>query len=211
MRSLIAPLVCLTALVGPMTLSGPAARASNCPGAAAYLAAGIADGFALPEEPVSPSSELRTFIEDVLVKPVRAFDDVGADRTFGHTFGGLPGGIQGAVLTMRIRAVSYGSANDTVNLEVPAGPGETWGWAIFLSDLQGSSWDPGAETVVVLDLGDLPPGNHGTTSILDLLVDGSLDVVVDDDTAVDSITLDLCLGAVGTRLTTWGALKAIHD
>jgi hypothetical protein len=85
--------------------------------------AGLADGFALPRELTSPSSDLvRVLLERRPGRPFHEFDQIPVvtpgvenDSRLAHSFSGLPADIVGARLTMRVQA--GGSGNNTIIAE----------------------------------------------------------------------------------------------
>ena len=62
-------------------------------------------------------------------------------------------------------------------------------WGIGLPTLNGGSWNPGDELCVNLNLDNLY--NSGTSILNDMNMAGHLDVVVQDDSAVDFVELSL--------------------
>jgi hypothetical protein len=62
-----------------------------------------------------------------------------------------------------------------------------------------------------LDLSDLPPYGGFPTDILDALTDGSLELAVEDDTAVDYATLHICYCPVSVEESSWGRTKARYQ
>jgi hypothetical protein len=138
------------------------------------LTAGIDDNFAPPTEPASPRAELLAFLGSS--PPV--FDQAGTNRRFGHTFTGIPRGVVGAQLTLRLRALSGESENDGLALEFL---GQSFAWNARIALVTGKPWVGGDEALLTLDL--------ATLGLLHELGDGNLDVYVQDDTAVDFMTL----------------------
>lgn len=66
----------------------------------------------------------------------------------------------------------------------------TWGdplWGIALPTLNGGNWNPGDEICLTLDLDNLPGG--GTSIVNNIINDEHLDVLVQDDTAIDFLNL----------------------
>ena len=144
--------------------------------------AGIDDVFTLPTEPAFPSTELVTAYPP---GPWRRFDQIVANRRFGHTFSGLPSGIVAAELEFRVRAHSDIPTNDRLVLEFL---NPSWAYGNSLATLTGTTWTSGTEKLITLDLDNLPPatsGVIGATSVLSNLSDGDLDMYIQDDTAID--------------------------
>jgi hypothetical protein len=100
------------------------------------------------------------------------------------------GPVKGAELTLGLRVLRGMPSNDTLSLEYSADG--TFRWQAKLGDLVPGGLSHGTQATVRLDLARLPLGSLVGLETLDLLpelADGTLDVVVQDDTAVDSITL----------------------
>jgi hypothetical protein len=149
--------------------------------------AGVIDGFAAGNEPTSPSAELQAF----LPIPQRSFDQTDPNRGLIHTFTGLPTGIVGARLTVRLRADAVpGTDNDSLHLELL--PGATFAWGLHVRTLTGvNPWVSPADRTVTLDLANLPASAQGVTDVLSALADGDLDVYLQDDTAADYLQLEV--------------------
>jgi hypothetical protein len=146
---------------------------------------GIIDNFAAPTEPVSPSTGVLTWIANNYAFPgSRPYDDATANRWFATTFSGLTrrGPICGATLRMQVR---YLGSNDTMGLwfTAPNGTAAAPGWGATLTSL---GLPLGGAGTISLNLASLP---GGTNLLPTLNAQGFLDVVVQDDSAVDYITL----------------------
>jgi hypothetical protein len=147
---------------------------------------GIADNFVLPTEPVSPSAGLLTWIAtNYPSNPTpRPYDATGSNQYFATTFSQLlrNGPICGATLRMTVR---NGHFNDSLGLwftgptGLPAAPG----WTSQLTALGVATGTTGS---IVLNLSSLPGGGN---LIPTLNAQGFLDVIVQDDSAVDFISL----------------------
>jgi len=75
--------------------------------------------------------------------------------------------------------------------------------------MTGTSWSSGEEATLILHLGALPPDPGGRTSVIGAFADGDFDVVVDDDTQVDYVSLTLCTDCpTPTESSSWGRLKS---
>ncbi len=170
----------------------------NSPSVATFTA-GMADAFTLPTEPASPSAELLAFLA---TSPPLAFDEQSINRHFGHTFTGLPPGIIGAKLTLRVRALSSAS-NDGMALELMSGP--SFAWSRTFAALSGLTWNSPDEALLTLDLANLPPSGTGVTDILAALADGDLDVYMQDDTSPDFLSLEVTFCPAAACVTPpWG-------
>ncbi len=202
----------IVACVGGLSAGTSWAQVLDCPpGAGATVQVEQDDDFTGPPVPAQPSAQLSAFITGFWGYPLRGFDEGGIDKGFGHTFVDLPSGICGAVVTLKLHAESFGSSNDTVRFQL-VDPNDTEGflWRKVIANIIGS-WDIGQEAVLVLDLANLVPGLNGNTNIVPSLAGGTLDVVIEDDTAVDYITLETCTACpVGVQQKTWGSVKAMY-
>ncbi len=139
--------------------------------------------FSPPLEPASPSTAMTTAMPGLW----RTFDDVlVANRRFGHTFTGLPAGIVAAQLEICLRATEDFPQNDILYLSFL---NPTFAWSKSLPSLTGLPWNVGDQKLLILDLGNLPPSGAGVTSVLGNMAGGSLDVCIQDDTAVDYMIL----------------------
>lgn len=154
---------------------------------------GVEDEFAGPNDTASPDAELAS-----LLTAPKDFDSCAIDSHFGHTLTGFGGsnGVKQAFLEIRMRPCGSGSSveNDAINLEVTPGGGPPtflWGSAIRNLPEAGGTWQQATNspTTFCLDLSQLPLSGGGTISLLDELCDDSLDIRVQDDTAVDFVRL----------------------
>ena len=180
------------------------ARAQNTGTVDIVITAGVNDNFALPTEPASPSDDLLLLMDPYgggnrVLFPHRQFDDVAIDRVFGHTFTGLPQDMIIAA-TLEIRMFAGGSdlvSNDAIHLERTGinNALSSWGFgltALFNLKTGQLEWKAGSDHTFILDLANLPPDGDGTTNIIPFMnVDLTLDVYVQDDTAVDYMILTL--------------------
>ena len=118
--------------------------------------------------------------------PARNFDGpVACGQALVHRFSNLPGNIKSAQLRMRMRADCLASPNDRFALGWnPTGPNFVFTQSV--AALTGSPWTAGSFGGVSLDLSALP---GGTNLLPKLNADGLLDILIADDTAVDSMTL----------------------
>jgi len=211
MRELVAA-ICLVALAS--MLAGQTGVASaECPGTELPFPAGVPDEFALPTEPTDPSPALVSYTEEFWPQPTtRLFDAGGNDHALIHTFSGWPGPVCGARLEIRLAGQSSSlSTNDSVRLELVGGPDPVHAFLYWttIRNVTGS-WGPGSVATLDLDLSDLPPYVEFPTNILDSLSDGSLDLLVEDDTAVDYATLHVCYCPVSVEKSSWGRVKATY-
>ncbi len=152
--------------------------------------AGADDQFAGSTEPAFPSTEVAGFIHAISGQEPLDFDQAILNRWLGHTFTDLPGCIDGARLELRAMVTGAGSSNDSICFQLvdpnPASPAYGWCRSFMSLPESGGTWTGSQTAVFNLDLGNLPPDGE---SILDLLVEGKLDVLVQDDTKVDYLAL----------------------
>lgn len=163
--------------------------------------AGVDDDFSTgngPEVP-SPSGALLTHIANVYAFPgSRKLDKIGQDRWFAHTFTGIAPGpgeyICGARLVTRIgHGQGSLSANDSLGLFFMDQPGHQLGTS-FWASLSSLGVAGGSSALVTLDLASLPGGQD---LLADLAANGWLDMIVQDDSAVDfaRLEIDYCCGS----------------
>lgn len=124
-----------------------------------------------------------------LPKEREALGQSRGDRYFAATLQSFPGELLGATLRLHLRAVHAMSENDALLLDF-AGRGE-FRWQARIAALVPGDWSQGSEAHLLLDLAQLPLPGGGTLDGLSMLADGLLDVVVQDDTAVLAVTLDV--------------------
>ncbi len=158
------------------------------------LTAGVDDTFLPPTEPAMPGADLLP-----LCSNSKDFDASSINDCFGHTFSGLPANIVSATLTVRMRANSTASTNDSIQLGLQGGS-FLWGRRIgtggqFSGDVPGVSpdpWSSGTTQTFHFNLGALPDRQGTLTGILEVLNSShTLDVRVTDDTGVDFLSLQV--------------------
>lgn len=188
----------LILLVGLLAANFSTASAQNHNSVTLTYTAGVNDNFSPPFEQTSPSDDLLLLMDPYgggnrTLFPHRQFDDKAVDRVFGHTFTGLPGNIQAA--TFEIHMFAGGSSlvsNDAIHLERTGVNDALTSWGLGLTALFGQPWIGGSDHTFVLDLANLPPDAQGDTDIIPFMnMDNALDVYVQDDTAVDYMTLTI--------------------
>ncbi len=200
-----------TATLLVMCLSSTLAR-----GSIVVFQAGSVDGFALPADPSSPSAELVAIDPGLVGGPSQDFDLIagvngGTGNTWvGHTFTGLPTGVVGATLTLRVRAgINGGVFTDGVMLSFVDASTTSYLDAMVFSRsfgalnqatnhfsnpdpglLTNDAWSIGDEATFSLDLANLPLADGRTLDLLpELNRHGSLDAIVGDETGVDYMQL----------------------
>jgi hypothetical protein len=161
-------------------------------------AAGTSDNFVGPE-PASPSDDL---VDHLVGLQLRDFDGGGADEWFAHTFDNLPQDIASAVLRVKVRASVGDPQNDTIELLFTTPGGgllpATWIRRIgsppndLTLGLLTTPWAGNEETELVLDLSRLPNANGSFTDLTATLrAQRYLDLVIQDDTLVDQVSLEV--------------------
>jgi uncharacterized repeat protein (TIGR01451 family) len=165
-------------------------------GKVVHYASGVNDIFHAgdKEEPPSPSHYLLDWIaQNYAYSGVRNYDDNSGDRYFGHTFSDLQlpeHDICGAALKLRVRC---GDTNDAVALYFTNefGVDLSARWFYPLVDFD-SPCDGSVHTLIELDLEHLQPYSTASTDLLPALASYEfLDVLVQDDTMVDFVDLDV--------------------
>jgi len=195
----------------------PTSAPAECDESDVYIA-GVPDNFEHPAEPSFPSLELVTYAKTSWPQLIhRRFDDDLTDVALIHTFSGWKGSVCGATLEIRLRAGgNVMSTNDSVRLELTGGDDHQRAFAYWttIRNVTGS-WGPGDEATLLLDLGNLPRYVDFPTDILPTLQDGDLDLLVEDDTAIDYAILRICEcasseGRTPVEATSWGRLKTSY-
>ncbi|MBI5646632.1 MAG: T9SS type A sorting domain-containing protein [Ignavibacteriae bacterium] len=120
---------------------------------------------------------------------------------FGQTFTGYAQQgcfVMGARLRIRLKAIGTGAANDGIG--IVAGPNLAWYLPITGVSSNGF-WAPNQTETIVLDLGNLPMGTNGATSVLAAIASGTFNIFVQNNTAVDFVELQIyicCPDELGT-------------
>jgi hypothetical protein len=142
---------------------------------------GIPDNFAAPFEPTSLTGSFGSYIGNGV-----DFDEAVAGSKFGHTIN-VPDrrNLTGLRLHVRLSGAVDQPETDTISLQFQGG--SSFAWSARISSLPGlSSYARGSRVWVTLDLANLPGGVNLVSQVLQR---GSLDVCVDDDSAIDCIEL----------------------
>lgn len=162
--------------------------------------AGTIDNFASVDGPelTSPGAALQAVMSAYNggIYPNREFDILTSNRVFGHTFAGLPLNLEAATLALHLQARPDIPSNDSINLELPGGV-TPFAWGRYIQDLPAAlgTWNIGQDAVLTLDLTNLPNADATYTDIVpDMDGNQMLDVYIQDDTAVDymSLTVTSC-------------------
>ena len=155
--------------------------------------AGVEDQLSISngQEPSNPSSAMVSGILSGCSAGIQSGFDIFADnRCFGHTFtdcfsrGECP--LRSASLRICMQAANVYLTN-TDSLVLGINGGGLWG--LGLPALNGGTWNQGESMCLDLDLSNLP--GSGANILLDIQMTGHLDVMVQDDTAVDFLTLSV--------------------
>ena len=178
---------------GPLEIALPACCDGSCEAGQTLtvFTAGDQDGFNPGDaaDQTSPSPALQTYMDQYNngAFPNRQFDDQANNRVFGHTFTNLPENITCATLEIGLKAGGDIQSNDGIGLDLDGSPSFAWYSRISNLPEANGTWNNGQTAVIKFDLGDLPPGGNNIMSSIN--ADNSLDVYVQDDTAVDYIIL----------------------
>jgi len=158
--------------------------------------AGLEDNFSLSNgnEPSQPSLAMLSGILSGCSAGIQSGFDIFADnRCFGHTFtkcfsqGECP--LKSAHLRLCIKAANVFLTN-TDSLVLGINGGGLWGQG--LPALNGGTWNQNEEMCLNLDLSNLP--GSGANILVDIQMAGHLDVMVQDDSAVDFLELSVQYG-----------------
>ncbi len=158
---------------------------------------------------LDPDPALLAHMQTISGGALTQLDVLPGDRAVGHTFRECWEDdccVVKAQLCMRIRASQSSLAhNDTIQLF----DGATPVWGARIASIVGA-WGAHSDAEICLDLGNLPADKWGTTSVLASLQDGDLGVMIQDDTGIDWMTLELelccpCVDDTGIVSTTWEA------
>ncbi|MDX1998055.1 MAG: hypothetical protein SF066_10085 [Thermoanaerobaculia bacterium] len=150
--------------------------------------AGVRDRFAQPQDPANLTPAIMNAVG--VLDPSRwvGFDQPGANYHFGHEFQltFFPTyGYQGGLLTLHLQPFQDIAENDTISLWSGTAPG----WSGRLVDLV--QLVPGHEAILQLDLRNLRSQGGASTILADINQFQDLKVYIQDDTAVDDMTLEL--------------------
>jgi hypothetical protein len=164
--------------------------------------AGVEDNYSLLNgaEPSFPSMSLISgYLSGCSAGIQSGFDIFIDNRCFGHTFtdcfikGECP--LREARLKICIKAANV-SLTQTDSMALGINGNGLWGMG--LPALNGGTWNQGDNMCLDLDLSNLP--GSGANILIDIQMAGHLDVMVQDDSAVDFLTLsikyDKCLRCV---------------
>lgn len=109
------------------------------------------------------------------------------DRHFAQTLRLGHGSVKAAELTLILRPIHGMSRNDGIYLEHLGQ--HQFAWGSLLADLFGGRWQSTEPRALHLDLARLPLKGEETFDLRPYLEDGLLDVVIQDDTAIEHISI----------------------
>jgi hypothetical protein len=150
-------------------------------------------------EPSAPSSNLVYRLDGNGVVR-QGFDDNRTDVWFAHTITNLPMFASEITLRIRVRAISGQPEDDNILLAFVGAGGalQPPQWSRQLGNynavpgLLGAAWVAGTTNEFVLNLRALPNANGSTTDLLPSIRQrGYLDIVLQDDSAVDYVILEV--------------------
>ena len=151
--------------------------------------AGLIDNY-VGIEPSNPSIQLLSIVPSICPLGIQqGFDHFVDNRCFVHTFNDIVNNdncpIRTIVLDICLQAAPV-SLTNTDSLRLGTNGNGLWG--IGLPTLNGGNWNPGDNLCTSFDLNYL---NGGTSILNDVITDSHLDVLVQDDTAVDYLRLNI--------------------
>lgn len=172
--------------------------------------AGRIDGFGMPPDPAQMSLHFAELLLGTYsTRPMLHFDQVPgvgglpANCPFGVSIGGIPQDTVDAVLWVRLRGGGTQPETDTISILLAGGEHRSLetavAWRRSLGPnggdpglLQSQPWARDDEALVRLPLASLPLADGGTTNLMNLVrVFGAVDVMVEDDTGVDFMVLEI--------------------
>ncbi|MDB6111510.1 MAG: thrombospondin N-terminal-like domain protein, partial [Pedosphaera sp.] len=159
----------------------------------------------------SPSANLVTRLQTAGVTCFKNFDVCSVNCYLAHTFTNLPPCITAATLTVRLKPCGDICGNDSINLSFTGAGGTLLSnsWTRYLgagnpqAGLLPNGWcSYGTAQVITLDLANLPQAVGPALNDLPALnANGFLDFNCQDDSGVDSITLDIVSCCCATNKT----------
>ena len=185
--------------------------ATSCRYLGTVLEAGVNDDFAQPQDPADPRAPFLAWSIGQGAA-VTGFDGESIDDWFIHSITGLPGHICAATLTIRLKPLGS-SNNDGIAFQFDENT-NAFAYSEVIQTLAGVPWNaPQPAVNLVLDLGCLPPDGLDRTSVLnEMNAAGYLDIRVQDDTAVDYISLEICSDCLDpVEASSWGGIKARYS
>lgn len=182
---------------------------------------GLQDNFALPAEPVEFFASTIAVDLTTCGALLLSFDEIPGEN-------GIPANgwfaaeavdfsfACDARLEVHARATtgagSTGTGDDQISfLQTGGGCPVPFAWSALLRDLPeaNGTWLPGQDATFCLDL-DALPVDGGTFNVLQAIYNARLEVVVADNTGVDSIIISLCRYADAVQPRDWGTVKQLY-
>ncbi|RLA03294.1 MAG: hypothetical protein DRQ54_10945 [Gammaproteobacteria bacterium] len=164
---------------------------STEPGETITYRAGAQDELALPVEPASPDKSFTDYLDANWPQSfTKQFDEISEDTALAHTFSGWFGEVSGATLHVGLGPGSLD--NDSIRLGLLPQNSFEDGFKYWVTLRHAAGTEELDEyTVLTFDLANLPEYAQFHENILAELTDGTLEVLVEDDTAIDFITLEI--------------------
>ena len=161
----------------------------------------------------APSTGVVRRLSAAGINCMKGLTNCAQDCFFAHTFANLPSSITSAKLTVRLKPCGGAGWTDTLGLYFinAAGASLPGGWSRLIgsgggggSDLLPNDWDTYTSGhTFTFDLGNMPLG--GANLLPYMNQHGFVDFIVQDDTAVESLTLEVVsCGCGDTRLVECG-------
>lgn len=157
------------------------------------IQAGVRDRFVQPQDPANLTPAIVNAVGVFDPRRWVGFDQGAANFHFGHEFQvnfSSVFGYQGGLLTLHLKPFQDIAENDTISLW----SGNVPGWGARLVDLV--QLVPGREAILQLDLRTLRSRGGASTILADINQFRDLKVYIQDDTAVDDMTLELSCGVL---------------
>ena len=126
---------------------------------------------------VDPTTGILEWLPDDLLRIAESAEN----RHFAQTLCVGHGPVKAAELIVKMRATAFASENDGIYLEHLGS--RSFAWRGGISDVVGWKWYRGSTTTLYLDLARLP------VDLRSYLEDGHIDVVIQDDTTIEDISV----------------------
>ncbi len=144
-------------------------------------------GFKAEPDGSLPWVDASTGLQDWLPRGRIRIGEHKHDRHFAQTLRLGHGGVEAAELTLLLRPINGMSRNDAIYLEHRGQHG--FAWKSRLADLFGGRWQGTEARTLHLDLARLPLQEDETFDLRPYLEDGLLDLVIQDDTAIEQVKI----------------------
>lgn len=139
-----------------------------------------------PGEPtwIDPASGLLEWLPE---DPVGVGEQA-LNRHFAQTLRVGEGPVRAAQLTIKLRAMLHNASNDAIYIEHLGN--KRFAWRSSISKALGRPWKKGSTATLRLNLAQLP-GDPTPVDLRPYLEDGLLDIVVQDDTTIESVRVSV--------------------